>query len=61
MLAADTDLWTDTTWVVDSTPVECGRFHEAAKRRISRASGSEYSSSGADSHRTTRADLIIGW
>ncbi len=24
-LAADTDLWTDTTWIVDSTPVECGR------------------------------------
>lgn len=32
MLAADTDLWTDTTWVVDSTPIECARSREAAKR-----------------------------
>lgn len=32
MLALDTDLWTDATWVVDSTPVECGRSRETAKR-----------------------------
>jgi len=32
MLAIDTDLWTDATWVVDSTPVECARSREAAKR-----------------------------
>jgi hypothetical protein len=32
MLAVDTDLWTDTTWVVDSTPVECARSREATKR-----------------------------
>lgn len=32
MLAVDTDLWTDATWVVDSTPVECGRSRETAKR-----------------------------
>ncbi len=25
LLATDTDLWADNTWVVDSTPVECGR------------------------------------
>ena len=32
MLAVDTDLWTDATWVVDSTPVECGRSRETTKR-----------------------------
>lgn len=32
MLALDTDLWTDATWVVDSTPVECGRSRETTKR-----------------------------
>jgi hypothetical protein len=32
MLAADTTLWTDDVWVVDSTPVECGRSRETAKR-----------------------------
>jgi hypothetical protein len=32
LLAFDTDLWTDATWVVDSTPVECARSREAAKR-----------------------------
>jgi len=31
-LAADTALWTDDVWVVDSTPVECGRSRETAKR-----------------------------
>ncbi|GAB3890060.1 hypothetical protein GCM10029964_060920 [Kibdelosporangium lantanae] len=25
LLAVDTSLWTDDVWVVDSTPVECGR------------------------------------
>ncbi|MEO3863926.1 IS982 family transposase [Acrocarpospora sp. B8E8] len=32
MLAADTSLWSDDVWVVDSTPVECGRSRETAKR-----------------------------
>jgi hypothetical protein len=32
MLAFDTDLWADATWVVDSTRVECARCREAAKR-----------------------------
>jgi hypothetical protein len=32
MLAADTTLWTDDVWVVDSTPVECGRSKETVKR-----------------------------
>jgi hypothetical protein len=31
-LAADTTLWTDDVWVVDSTPVECGRSRETARR-----------------------------
>jgi hypothetical protein len=31
-LAADTSLWADDVWVVDSTPVECGRSRETAKR-----------------------------
>jgi hypothetical protein len=32
LLATDTELWTDDTWMVDSTPVECGRSRETAKR-----------------------------
>src|SRR5260370_20090869 len=32
MLARDTSLWTDDVWVVDSTPVECGRSKETARR-----------------------------
>ena len=32
VLATDTTLWTDDVWVVDSTPVECGRSRETAKR-----------------------------
>jgi Transposase DDE domain len=31
-LACDTSLWTDDVWVVDSTPVECGRSRETAQR-----------------------------
>jgi Transposase DDE domain len=31
-LAADTDLWTDPVWLVDSTPVECARSRPAARR-----------------------------
>jgi hypothetical protein len=31
-IACDTTLWTDDVWVVDSTPVECGRSRETAKR-----------------------------
>ena len=30
--AADTGLWTDEVWVADSTPVECGRSRETARR-----------------------------
>jgi hypothetical protein len=32
VLAADTTVWADDVWVVDSTPVECGRSRETAKR-----------------------------
>jgi hypothetical protein len=31
-LARDTSLWTDDVWVVDSTPVECGRSRETTRR-----------------------------
>ena len=32
MLAMDTTLWGDDVWVVDSTPVECGRSRETTRR-----------------------------
>lgn len=32
MLGRDTSVWTDDVWVVDSTPVECGRSRETAHR-----------------------------
>jgi hypothetical protein len=32
VLAADASVWTDDVWVVDSTPVECGRSRETSKR-----------------------------
>jgi hypothetical protein len=32
LLAVDTTLWTDDVWVVDSTPVECGRSRETTQR-----------------------------
>ena len=32
MLAMDTALWSDDVWVVDSTPVECGRSRETVTR-----------------------------
>ena len=31
-VARDTALWSDDLWVVDSTPVECGRSRQTAKR-----------------------------
>jgi hypothetical protein len=31
-LAADTDLWTDPVWLVDSTAVECARSRPAVVR-----------------------------
>ena len=32
VLARDTSVWSDDVWVVDSTPVECGRSRETAMR-----------------------------
>jgi hypothetical protein len=32
VLGRETRVWTDDVWVVDSTPVECGRSRETAKR-----------------------------
>src|SRR3954469_13523389 len=32
VLAADTDLWTDPVWLVDSTPVECARSRPTVVR-----------------------------
>jgi hypothetical protein len=32
VLAAGTSLWTDDVWVIDSTPVECGRSRQTAQR-----------------------------
>jgi hypothetical protein len=32
VLAADTDVWADDTWLIDSTPVECGRSRPTVKR-----------------------------
>jgi hypothetical protein len=32
LLAMDTTLWTDDVWVVDSTPVECGRSKQTVQR-----------------------------
>lgn len=32
VLAAGTSLWTDDVWVVDSTPLECGRSKQTAQR-----------------------------
>lgn len=31
-LAQSTNLWSDNVWIVDSTPVECGRSRETVKR-----------------------------
>jgi len=31
-IATDTALWSDDVWIVDSTPIECGRSRETAKR-----------------------------
>jgi hypothetical protein len=31
-VATDTSLWSDDVWIVDSTPVECGRSRETTKR-----------------------------
>ena len=47
-LARDTTLWTDDVWVVDSTPVECGRSKETT-RRSDLAGWAEYGYCGSHS------------
>lgn len=32
LLATDTSVWSDDVWIVDSTPVKCGRSRETVKR-----------------------------
>ena len=32
LLAEDTDVWADDTWLIDSTPIECGRSRTTAQR-----------------------------
>ncbi|GAA1524552.1 hypothetical protein GCM10009678_02270 [Actinomadura kijaniata] len=32
VLAADTTLWSDDVWLVDSTPIECGHSRQTATR-----------------------------
>ncbi|MBL3671593.1 IS982 family transposase [Streptomyces sp. M2CJ-2] len=32
LLATDTSVWSDDVWIIDSTPVECGRSRETVKR-----------------------------
>ncbi|WUV65285.1 IS982 family transposase [Streptomyces sp. NBC_01478] len=32
LLATETSVWSDDVWIVDSTPVECGRSRETVKR-----------------------------
>ena len=32
LLGEDTDVWADDTWLIDSTPVECGRSRPTAQR-----------------------------
>jgi Transposase DDE domain len=32
LLATDTDVWADDTWLIDSTPIECGRSRPTTQR-----------------------------
>jgi hypothetical protein len=32
LLAEDTDVWADDTWLIDSTPIECGRSRTTTQR-----------------------------
>ena len=42
VLAADTDLWADPVWVVDSTPVECARSRPTRATRSDLAGWAGY-------------------
>jgi len=48
VLARDTSWWNDDVWVVDSTPIECGRSRETA-RRSELAGWAEYGSCASHS------------
>ena len=46
VLARDTSVWTDDVWVVDSTPVECGRSLDTVRRsQLAEVAGYGYSKS----------------
>lgn len=54
LLPVDTTLWTDDVWVVDSTPVECGRSRETA-HRSELAGWAQYGYCASHSRPRTRA------
>ncbi|MFE5118376.1 IS982 family transposase [Streptomyces sp. NPDC056669] len=49
LLATDTSVWSDDVWLVDSTPVECGRSRETVKRS-ELAGWAEYGYCASHSH-----------
>jgi hypothetical protein len=58
-LAADTDLWSDPVWLVDSTPVECARSRPAAQRSdLAGTAGYGYCASHSRSFWGLRLHLI---
>jgi hypothetical protein len=58
-LAADTDLWTDPVWLVDSTPVECARSRPAVRRSaLAGVAGYGYCPSHSRWYRGLRLHLI---
>jgi hypothetical protein len=60
-ILATTPVWSDEVWVVDSTPVECGRYRETVKHS-DLAGWAEYSyceSAPTDPHR--RQELLRPW
>ncbi|MDR1443030.1 MAG: IS982 family transposase [Bifidobacteriaceae bacterium] len=69
VLARSTDQWADGVWVADSTPVECGRSRETAKRS-ELAGWAEYGYCASHSRYfwglrlhlvATLGGLVVGW
>jgi hypothetical protein len=59
VLAADTDLWADPLWLVDSTPVECARSRPTVKRsNLAGWAGYSYCASHSRFFRGLRLHLI---
>jgi len=59
MLAMDTPLWSDDVWVVDSTPVECGRSRETVRRsEVAGWAGYGYCASHSRFFRGLRLHLV---